>query len=54
MLETDNEHYVAKVEECRAKAAEATDPNDKASWLALAKDWEAMVENTRRRQKRGI
>jgi hypothetical protein len=37
------EYYRDKVEECREKAAKASDPSDKVAWLRLAETWRALT-----------
>jgi hypothetical protein len=38
-MESDAEEFRKQADDCRALAARAIKPIDKASWLRLAEDW---------------
>ena len=38
--------YRASADECQNNAAKATDPETKATWLKLAKEWRKLCDRT--------
>lgn len=38
--------YRRKAQECVAHAHRATDPNDKATWLQMAENWQRLADTT--------
>jgi hypothetical protein len=41
---SDSERLAQKSEECRQQALRALSPEEKASWLNLAREWQALAE----------
>jgi hypothetical protein len=48
------EEYRRKAEECRAKAAKATDDVARAEWIIMAQGWEALVRQAEKDDKAGL
>jgi hypothetical protein len=48
------ERYRETAGECQSAAAQATYPDDKAAWLALARQWSDMADKLEDSRNRGI
>ena len=49
MADDDTARYRAQAEECRRRAAAATNPVDREWWQRLADDWLRLAQQTRPR-----
>jgi hypothetical protein len=45
--------YRRKAEECRAKAAKATDSASQFEWITMAKSWEMLARQAEKDEKPG-
>jgi hypothetical protein len=53
MAEDDVLRYRKKAQECLTNADEATNADDKAAWMALARQWSEMADKNEQRRQRG-
>ena len=47
------EEYRRKAEECRARAAKATDHVTRAEWIAMAQSWDVLAREAEKDEKAG-